>query len=361
MELVSTTDFNYVIVMLMILGGVFLYDRYAEHNAVVSHPHYQQEGKLLREWNYADVMLDSDDQIREHLRKVERSNGPDLKKPMLWIHVEREWNARSWHHFFERGSNNINQPYLYLTMKSIVDRCGDHFNIAVIDDDSFFNLLPDWNVDMSRVGDPVKTHMRNLAIAQLLHKYGGLTVPPSTICTHTLAPMHAHGISKGRSMYLGQFANNDQYRFDGDPQNVEQKTQSGRFKVDTAIMGCTPGSPSMLRLVKFLEMQQGADYSSDADFADTTTTFCNELVEHDFAHIIDGRMLGTRTKKNKAVTVHDLMGNTYVDFDLPTLYCIHVPHKEILRMPKYSWLAYMNVTDVLESNTIVGKWITKSL
>lgn len=362
MELVSSADFNYVIVMLLILGGVFLYDRYAEHNAVINHPHYQHSnGKIPRDWDYADVMFDNDEQIKEHLDKAKRGNGPDLNKPMLWIHVEREWNARSWRHFFERGSNDINQPYLYLTMKSIADHCGDHFNIAIIDDDSFSNLLPNWNVDMSRVGDPVKTHIRKLAIAQLLHKHGGLNVPPSTICTHSLAPMHTHGISKGRTMYLGQFPNNDQYRFGNDPQNMEQKTHTGRFKVDTAIMGCTPNSPSMLRLVKFLEMLQSADHSSEPEFLDKTNTFCNELVEHDLAHIVDGRMIGTRTKKNKVVTVHELMGSTYIDFDISSLHCIYVPHKEILAMPKYSWLAYMNVTDVLRSDTIIGKWLAKTL
>ena len=352
MEVISTTDFNYVIVMLLILGGVFLYDRYAEHHAIIKHPHYSPPGKIPRDWKYADVMFDNDEQIKVHLDKMKRSNGVDLNKPLLWIHVEREWNARSWRHFYERGSNDINQPYLFLTMKTIADQCGDDFNIAVIDDDSFSNLLPNWNVDMSRVGDPIKLHIRKLAIAQLLHKHGGLNMPPSTICIHSLLAMHTHGISKGRTMYLGQFANNDQFRFD---------KNAGRFKVDTTIMGCTAGSPSMLRLVKFMEMLQSADHSSEPEFLDKTTAFCNELIEHDLAHIIDGRMIGTRTIKNKVVTVHELMGGTYIDFDIPSLHCIYVPHKEILSMPKYSWFAYLNVTDVIRSETIIGKWIAKTL
>ena len=356
---VSTTDLNYTIIMLLILGGAFLYQRYIDYHAIVNHPHYDGPAsakKLPRTWNYSDVMLDSDEQIRQHLDNVRRGNGPDLNKPLLWIHVEREWNARRWSHFFERGSNDINQPYLYLTIKSIADQCGDDFNIVILDDDSFANLLPNWNVDMERVGDPVKSHMRRLALAQLLHQYGGLTLPPSTICVHNLLEMHRHGISKGRTMYMGQFANTSHYRFPETRMDGDQN-----FKVEPAIMGCAPKSPAMLRLVKFLEMQQASDHSNETDFKDSCSAFCTEMFHSGLMHVIDGRMIGTRTANNKVVTIHELMGSSYVKFDTPSLYCIHVPHKELLAMPKHSWFAYVSVADVLRSETIIGNWLALGL
>lgn len=349
----GTTDLNYTIAMILILGGVFLYQRHAERNAIVNHPHYNG----LRDWNYQDVILDNDAQLKEMLERRKWANGPDSQKPVVWVHLEREWNARKWAHFYERGSNDPNQPYLYLTLKTIVDKCADNFDIAFIDDESFAELLPQWNVDMSRVGDPLKRHIRNLGLAQLLHEHGGLLVPPSLICIHNLIHTHAHGLSGGKDMYLGQFPNNSHYRFPKSAMDGEQ-----RFKVDPRFMGCAPKSRAMLQLVRFLEMQTGADpTSSEPEFLDTTSAFCTQLVEHNLANMIDGRVIGTRTRKNRPVSIHDLMGASYVDLDATKLSCIYVPHDLILKMPKYAWLAYLPTHEVVHSDTTLGKWLSREL
>jgi hypothetical protein len=47
------------------------------------------------------------------------------KKPILWIHVPYEYNSRRWLSFGSRSSFDLNQPYLYLTVKSIITRCDD--------------------------------------------------------------------------------------------------------------------------------------------------------------------------------------------------------------------------------------------
>jgi len=59
------------------------------------------------------------------------------KKPILWIHVPYEYNSRKWLHFNSRSSFDLNQPYLYLTSKSIINKCDNSFTICIIDDTSF--------------------------------------------------------------------------------------------------------------------------------------------------------------------------------------------------------------------------------
>ena len=49
------------------------------------------------------------------------------KKPIIWIHMVYDTNARWWPSFGSRNTDNLNQPYLYLTLKSIIDKCGDDF------------------------------------------------------------------------------------------------------------------------------------------------------------------------------------------------------------------------------------------
>ena len=53
------------------------------------------------------------------------------KKPMLWIYIPYELNARNWVDFQSRTSMGLNQPYLYLTIQTIIEKCDDSFKICL--------------------------------------------------------------------------------------------------------------------------------------------------------------------------------------------------------------------------------------
>ena len=90
-------------------------------------------------------------------------------RPKIWIHTKYEYNSRKWKSFYSRSSYDLNQPYLHLTIKSIINHCGDDFNVCLIDDDSFGKLIPSWDIDMSKTVEPVKSHLRELGMVQLLY------------------------------------------------------------------------------------------------------------------------------------------------------------------------------------------------
>ena len=58
-------------------------------------------------------------------------------KPILWIHIPREKNARKINNLGSPNSDDLNMPYVYLTVRSIIEKCGKSFTICLIDDDSF--------------------------------------------------------------------------------------------------------------------------------------------------------------------------------------------------------------------------------
>ena len=64
-----------------------------------------------------------------------------IKKPILWIHIDYALNSRKWQSFGTRNSKELNQDYLYLTIRSIINKCGQDFHIVLIDDDSIPLLL----------------------------------------------------------------------------------------------------------------------------------------------------------------------------------------------------------------------------
>ena len=75
----------------------------------------------------------------------------------------------------------------FLTIKSLIDKCGKDFNILLIDDESFMKLIPGWNIDLNKIGDPIKGKIRRLALARILKYYGGMIVPSSFVCFFRLA------------------------------------------------------------------------------------------------------------------------------------------------------------------------------
>ena len=97
---------------------------------------------------YKNTELNDEDARNYELVKKYLLNDSSLaqsKRPILWIHMTYDTNARWWPTFCSRNTNCLNQPYKYLTIKSIIDKCGNDFNICLIDDDTFSKILPGWD------------------------------------------------------------------------------------------------------------------------------------------------------------------------------------------------------------------------
>ena len=85
-----------------------------------------------------------DELIRKYLLNESPLYG--YNRPKLWLHTKYEYNARKWKSFGSRSSTDLNQPYVHLTIKSIINHCSDDFNVCLIDDDSFSQLIPGWKI-----------------------------------------------------------------------------------------------------------------------------------------------------------------------------------------------------------------------
>ncbi len=57
-------------------------------------------------------------------------------KPIIWIHITYDVNARWWPQFGSRNTKCLNQPYIYLTLRSIIEK--NYPDILKID----FSLKP---------------------------------------------------------------------------------------------------------------------------------------------------------------------------------------------------------------------------
>ena len=249
------------------------------------------------------------------------------KKPILWIHTSTEINARNWESFGSRNTNQLNQPYLHMTMKSIYDKCKDSFNICLINDDSFASLLS-WNIQLDDLSDPIKTHYRKLGLCMILHEYGGLLVPQSFLCMQDLKPL-----SRELNFAI---------------ETTNRSVNQG-YLPDIVFMGCKKKNVTMKHLIEYQE-QLYKDKTEQSDFNGSVSSW----IQHHFK-IIDGSSIGIKKIDYSPVTLQDLLGTT--ELHIPYHYGIYMPQEEILQRPKYSWFARMSTDQILESPFLFSTYI----
>lgn len=313
---------NYIYLLIVFMIVWFLYNRY--------------EDKRMREENSENY-----DSIQKYLLK-----DTDLakeKKPILWIPITYDYNARNWISFGSRSSFELNQPYMYLTVKSIINQCEESFRICLIDDDSFVKLIPGWSVNMKTISSPVLDYVRSLATAKLLHIYGGMVVPPSFLCMRNLLDLYNMGTS-GEKMFVCETVD----------RNITSTTHE--FYADSSFMGSTKENPVMQELIDFMQRKVSSDYTAQAEFLGDFNRWCNTRANKCQVTLIPGKLIGTKTMDDTTILVDDLLSNDYIDL-YPQAYGIYIPAKEILNRRHYEWFARLSPKQVLESNVIISKYI----
>ena len=308
-------------------------------------------GIMYRRWDEKQEMKTqdrNDDAIRDYLLTDKDKLGPiNVTRPILWIPIVYEKNSRSWDSFGSRTTYDLNQPYLYLSVKTIIKYCKDSFHICLIDDSSFKRLLPDWKYPMNRISSPLTDHVRKYAIMEILYRYGGMTVPPSFVCMRDLKEMHDNALVGNKTMFAARNINRTTNSFD----NKE-------FYCDTAIMGCEQKSPEMKNLIKVTKETMEKDYTNEMDIVGKINIMCEQMAKYKDTRlsVVDPCLIGVMDEDKKKVHIEELLSNSYIQFCQHT-YGILVDSEEILQRPAYSWFARLSIEQVLKAETILSKYL----
>ena len=268
------------------------------------------------------------------------------KKPILWIHVPYEYNSRNWLSFGSRSSFDLNQPYLYLTVRSIIARCDKSFTICIIDDTSFKKLIPGWNINMTSISDPILSNMRMLGMMKLLYIYGGMHCPISFLCLKDLNGLYIKG-TRGETMFVCETVDRNVTSTDVD------------FYPNLSFCGAPKECETVRELCNFIQRTASHDYTADTKFLGEYDKWSKERIHSGKINMIEGVEIGTKTVDEKQIIVDDLMSNNYLDLYQGT-YGILIPSEEILNRKKFEWFARMSPKQVMESDTIIGNYILLS-
>jgi hypothetical protein len=312
---------NYLILFAVLIALTFLYKR--------------MEDKRIKSEDYENYQL-----IQQFL--LNDTDGADLgkiKKPILWIHVPYEYNARNWLSFGSRSSHDLNQPYLYLTTKSVIRHCKDSFHICVIDDESFSKLLPGWDIDVKGMAAPLSCKVRSLGLAKLLYMYGGISLPVSFLCLRDLLPLYNDAELTG-NMFVGE--------------NVDRNVSATHLKFypDAHFLGATAKNEDLGAFIHSIEELVSRDFTAESALRGEMNQW---LYRNPRVKKIDGTLLGVKNMESQSIGVEQLLGSSTIDFD-PMMYGIWIPEKEILSRRQYEWFARSSPKQVISGSTILSRY-----
>jgi hypothetical protein len=264
-----------------------------------------------------------------------------MNRPKLWIHSTYEKNARQWKDFYSRNTTDLNQPYIHLTIKSIINHCGADFNICLIDDETFSKLIPTWEINMATLSEPHKSTYREVGMLQLLYLYGGIIVPNSFICMQNLAPLLT------------------EQPFVAEMVNRTCNASNQNFMPSTKFMGAKKGCPVIQKMLAENKLDVNRHFTTECKFLGNTQQWLYNEVNAGSMQLVNGKRIGTKTSRGKQILLEDLMGEDYLDLDKDA-YGIYVPAEEVLSRPKYQWLAYLSSEEVLKTNAVIIKYLKSS-
>jgi hypothetical protein len=275
-------------------------------------------------------------------------------KPKLWIHSKYEYNARHWESFHSRSSTDLNQPYIHITVRSIINHCGDDFNICLIDDNTFSKLIPSWDIDLKTVAEPMRSQIREQGLLSLLYYYGGMVVPNSFLCLKNLKDLYLEGTSNKTSAFVCESINNTL--------NIASQKNKKAFIPSTYMVGTNKNNETIHNLIELMKSKNRTPhFTNENEFLGTVQQWCLNETKGGKLNLINGELIGIKTAKSrKPILLEDLMGENFIDLS-EKAYGIYIPEEELLKRVKYQWFAVMDSNEILNKNIIISKYMKQSI
>jgi hypothetical protein len=247
----------------------------------------------------------------------------------------------------------LNQPYLHLTIQTIINHCGKDFHICLIDDDSFSKLIPSWDIELHKVAEPHKSHYRELGLLKLVYYYGGMVVPNSFLCTKSLKPFMQDAIADKKPVLFEKLNKSINLAKDNDHVPL--------FIPSVYFMAAKKNDETLKELIEYVKTRNlSPHFSSETRFIGDTSHWCLDAVKSGKIIAIGGEQIGIKTQTGKPILLEELMEENYLDL-VKGHYGIYIPGYEILSRPKFQWFASISSEEVFKTNAIIAKHLKASI
>lgn len=297
--------------------------------------------------NFAEQNNDDYELIRKHLLNDTPLYG--FNKPKIWIHTKYEINARNWKSYGSRNSKELNQPYLHFTIQSIIDHCSNDFHICLIDDHTFSKLIPGWDIDVSKLPEPIKSQYRQIALLKIINTYGGIIVPNSFVCLSSLKPLY-NSITENNKSFVSERTN-----------RIITTTKSDEYVADVYFMGCNKNDVCVSELITELNSKiVSLHHSSEPFITGYINTWCKKQIDNGKIQLVTGDKIGIRDSNNKSIIIDDLMQDKNLNLSDSCL-GVYIPADEMLNRNKFNWFAALTRNQILKSKLAISYIIQESM
>lgn len=293
----------------------------------------RNKNKMIREMNIEDKYISEPTEIKSILAKK-------IRRPILWIYIDYRYNSMNWSSFFSRSNTNMNVPFIDMTVESIINHCTEHFNICLINDKSFAQLLPNWNTDLTIIGDPLRKKLTHYGMISLLHKYGGLLVPSSFLCLKNLETLYRICLQTHKPLVF----------------------ENCKKQPNPDFIACLAGDDTINDYKNYLERNLSRDYTNESYFLADDNKWLSRRVENDKIKYIYGGSIGVLKKDGTSVEVQDILSINTVDYEKKeNLYGIHLPLCELMKRKEFQWFCYLSSDDILNSRLCIAKYFKDAI
>jgi len=257
------------------------------------------------------------------------------KNRKLWIHIPFEKNSREWESFGSRSTHKLNLAYMTLCIKSIIDWCGQMYDIIIYDDTNISALLPDTKVDLMKLSGTLLDKYRELCKLQIIHTYGGVMVPPSLFMRKNIKE-----IDDPKVWYVCETHNDNNVSYS----NLIYSTQLMGSNIHNEELG------------KYIEV-----YSDELkkDFVENYNFDMNYFKKNNIP-FIDGKLIGTKTKYNDKITIEDLMSNKKLILDKYHV-GLYIPHDQLIKRRVYNWYCKLSEEEVLKAQVFISYYMISTM
>ena len=257
------------------------------------------------------------------------------KNRKLWIQIPFEKNSREWESFGSRSTTKLNLAYMTLCIKSIIDWCGQTYDIIIYDDTNIPVLLPDTKVDLSKLSGSLLYKYRELCKLQILYTYGGVMVPPSLFLKQNIKMIDDPNV-----WYVCETFNDNNVSF----ANTIQSTH---------LMGSNEGNSELAKYIDIYANELKEDFVEEHNF--TMSYFRKHNVPY-----IDGKLIGTKTRYNDKIGLEDLMSNKKILLSNDNI-GLYIPHEQLMKRNKYNWFCKLSEEEILKCQTFISYYMLSSM
>ena len=259
---------------------------------------------------------------------------PNDEKPHLWIWCPTYYNSKQWSSFYSRSNTTYTPDYIKMCIETI-KRHNTHFNIHILNVDNICDYLPE--VDKRQVEKNDANYNYDNFVTSILHKYGGIWMPCSTLVFKDLRPLYYHIIDN--DFYLGGFScDSDQYLC------LNSKNP------DRSIFIAPQHSPIIHEWKSSLSHMKHSQ--NDYTFKRRGINSLQHIIEKypSKIHLFDASMNGTRDCRLKLVGPDSLLSSNIGSLANPkNLYLLNFDRNAIRDNHRHNWFEKAPRKDIIKS------------